>query len=235
MSTPAGPAALAAAAAAAAAESLSAGGAGGAAGFGGGAGGTPLIGIPFGGGGGGGAGLGGAIFSNGGVVTLVNDTFTGNAAEGGAFGTGGFSGTPGSGYGGAVFAVNGTLSAKFVTFSGNTAEDGSSPTPTPLDGTDVYVLSDGGGAGVNGSGAVTAILIDDILGQATFATSDFVADSVSGGDDPLLTGQNDLISNNSPTISGSTGLTGTAIATARPRHCPAPVSQTTPARLTRSP
>ncbi len=83
-----------------------AGGAGGAGGFGGGGGGGGSgespgrdgfggIGggkggsgsIDSGGGGGGGAGLGGGIFSNGGSLTLVNDTFTGDTAQGGAGGT----------------------------------------------------------------------------------------------------------------------------------------------------
>ena len=109
------------------------GGTAGAAGFlggGGGEGGSPS---GSGGAGGGGAALGGAIFSNGGSITLVNDTLTGNVAHGGT------GAQVGDGAGGAVFAVNGTVAATFVTFSANGALDGSD---NHLDGTDLYVVTD---------------------------------------------------------------------------------------------
>ena len=110
---------------------------------------------------GGGAGLGGGIFSNGGALTLTNDTFTANSAIGGSGGTGA---ATGQGLGGAVFARNGSLNATFDTFSGNTAAQG---------GTDLYVLGDkrSGGSG-NG---VTAALINDILGQNGTGPSDFMS------------------------------------------------------------
>ena len=146
-----------------------------------------------------GAGLGGAIFSNGGSISLTNDTLTANSA------TGGTGGNVGSGYGGAVFALNGGLTANFDTFSANIAQDGAS---TPLDGTDVYVLGDLEDTGVRGNGNVTAGLTDDILGQSTYGTSDFVANYVNTGSFSL-SGQYDLISNNGPTITGNiTGFTG---------------------------
>ena len=66
--------------------------AGGQGGFGGGSGGAGVY--EVGGSGGGGAGLGGGIFVNGGALTLVNDTFTGNKAIGGAAGMGAESGGP---------------------------------------------------------------------------------------------------------------------------------------------
>ena len=104
-------------------------------------------------------------------------------------------GNAGSGYGGAVFAVNGTLNATFVTFSSNTAEDGSG---IPLDGTDVYVLTDLTDSGVHGGGTFDGTFVDDILGQSSATTSDFVANSINGGTAPTLTAQYDLISNNNP-------------------------------------
>ena len=174
---------------------------GGRVGFGGFGGRTGGKGGSFGGGGGGGGGLGGGIFSNGGSITLVNDTFFGNLAKGGAGGTGATNGQAGDGYGGAVFTVNGSLSATFVTFSANIAEDGSG---SPLDGTDVYVLSVGYGTGINGTASTAqttsafAALTDDILGQATSSTSDFVANDFNQAAFPTLSGQDDLISNNNP-------------------------------------
>jgi hypothetical protein len=166
-------------------------------GFGGGAGGSRGS---AGGGGGGGAGLGGGIFSNGGTLTLTNDTFTGNTATGGAAGTqapgiiggaGPTADTPGQGLGGAVFAVNGTLTATFVTFSSNTADQG---------GTDVYVLSDSAsGSGLSG-GSATATLVDDLLGQSTAPVSDFVATAIGTASLPDLSGSShDFVSNNPAT------------------------------------
>jgi hypothetical protein len=178
---------------------------GGSGGFGGGSGGQG--GITKGGGGGGGAGLGGGIFSNGGSLTLVNDTFTGDTAAGGvgvpaSHGSGASS--AGSGYGGAVFAVNGSLDATFVTFSGNTAQDGAG---NALDGTDAFVLTDQAVDGVQGNGRFDGTFIDDILGQSgTTTTSDFASDNINyGNPPPNLTAQYDLIGDNSPSIIG-TGL-----------------------------
>ena len=178
-------------------------GGGGAGGFGGGSGarggGRDSA---FGGPGGGGAGLGGGIFSNGGALTLVNDTFTGDEATGGNYGYEYYPSAAGSGYGGAIFAVNGTLSATFDTFSNNAAFTGANG--GAIDGTDVYVLTDLTDAGIHGGGTFTGSFVDDILGQSSATTSDFVANSTSGGTAPSLTAQYDLISNNSPSI--GTGL-----------------------------
>ena len=165
--------------------------------------------------GGGGAGLGGGIFSNGGAITLVNDTFTANSATG-ATGGGTYSqdGAAGSGSGGAVFAVNGTLTATFVTFSGNTAENGSG---IALDGTDLYVLTDANeDTGVNGTSA-SVTLIDDILGQSSATTSDFVANN-TGGSTPVMNGSHDLITNNSP--STGSGFSGSSVYTVDPLLAP---------------
>jgi hypothetical protein len=130
-------------------------------------------------GGGGGAGMGGALFANGGSLTLINDTFTANTAQGGSGGPGG----SGAGLGGAVFTRNSTLTAQFDTFSSNSAAQG---------GTDVYVLSDGAGS------QAKAALVDDILGQTDNSVSDFVANSINRGSAPDLSGSsNDLVRTNS--------------------------------------
>jgi hypothetical protein len=176
--------------------------------------------IGVGGGGGGGAGLGGGIFSNGGAVTLVNDTFTANSADGGVGGvSGGDAGADGSGYGGALFAVNGTVYAAYNTFSANLAHNHAD---TALDGTDIYVMADATDTGVHGSGNTTT-LIDDILGQTTATTSDFVANAISFAQMPVMGGSHDLLSNNSP----STGLlipanayTGTNLVSGNPKLGP---------------
>jgi large repetitive protein len=164
--------------------------------------------------------LGGGIFMNGGVLTLVNDTFTGNTAAGGAGGlgvsqaeAGAGAGSPGKGYGGGVFALNGTLTATFVTFSANAARSGAG---NALQGTDLYALSDKTDSGVHGGGTLSAALIDDILGQSSAATSDLVANSVSSGSTPSLSGQHDVISNNSPS-SGSGLPTGPTIVIGDPK------------------
>ncbi len=141
----------------------------GAAGFGGGAGGghltntTPLSKIH--GGGGGGAGMGGAIFSNQGNVTLVNDTFSGNSATGGA--GGGQSGGPGLGLGAGVFMRNGNLHATFCTFANETILDGNGSTHN--EGIDLYVLADGGNGGNNSSpavGAANATVVNCIIASS---------------------------------------------------------------------
>ena len=150
-------------------------------GFGGGMGGNGGSG-GSGAGGGGGAGMGGALFANGGSITLTNSTFTANTASGGSGGSGNAvtsDGMSGSGLGGAVFARNSTVSATFDTFSSNSASQG---------GTDVYVLSDAA------STAPTASLVDDILGQTANTVSDFVANSINSGTAPNMSGSShDLV------------------------------------------
>ncbi len=82
----------------------------------------------IGGGGGGGAGLGGAIFSNGGTLTLSNDTFSNNSARGGAGGSvqnhPNADGGAGQALGGAVLALGGTLTQSSNTFTNNTVTSG---------------------------------------------------------------------------------------------------------------
>jgi hypothetical protein len=118
------------------------GGGGGAAGAGGGSAGAGGFGAGSGTStvGGGGAGLGGALFNFGGRATLVNTSFTGNAAVGGNS-TGDFE--AGSGYGGAVFNLDGTLSASGGSFSGNAVHAGRSGSRYLPDGAAVYNLAFG--------------------------------------------------------------------------------------------
>ena len=190
----------------------------GSGGFGGGVGGNGASG-GNGGGGGGGAGLGGAIFSNGGSLTLTNDTFTQNTATGGAGGTGANTGAAGKGLGGAVFIRNGTLVATSVTFSSNTSAQG---------GTDVYVLSDGPGS------RAIATLKNSILGQdANTTVTDFFASTNGGGTAADLgASANDLVTLNG---TGANGLPAGRSSPAPARTSPRPGWPTTAGRPGRSP
>jgi hypothetical protein len=78
-------------------------------------------------------------------------------------------------------------------------------------------MSVGSGTGVNGTSNTTT-LTDDILGQATAPTSDFVANAISGTG-PTLSGSHDLISNNRPSRDGLTSankFTGSDVITGNP-------------------
>lgn len=103
----------------------STGGAGGFGGGGGGGGSSGSGGYAAGSGtldgGGGGAGMGGAIFSYGGTTTILNSTFTGNSAVGGASGTVSPPIYNGLGLGGALFVFGGSVNISFSTFAGNGA------------------------------------------------------------------------------------------------------------------
>ena len=144
------------------------------------------------------AGLGGGIFSNGGSVTLVNDTFTANTASGGAGGTAtgnASAGGAGEGIGGAVFVLNGELNATFVTFSGDTVTNGDSSAGTA---SELYVLGDGNGT------AYATTLVNDILGQSGDSTvTDFGTSAINDGTMPDFTeSTNDLVTNDPTDGSG---------------------------------
>ena len=150
------------------------GGNGGFGGGGGGAIGLPGYGGPFGGNaspanGGGGAGLGGAIFNDGGILSVFNCTFTGNTAFGGA---GGDSPTTitaenGDGQGNAIFSRNGTTNIIHVTVSGNGGG---------ADIVDVAIVADGGSAGVS---IINSILADNPAGAPNGQVFTFSGGSVS--------------------------------------------------------
>jgi hypothetical protein len=94
-------------------------------------------------GGGGGAGLGGAIFNDGGSVTIRNSTFTANGANGGL---GGFSASvesqSGAGAGGAIFSLNGSLTVNDSTIAGNsTSSIGDVPNTTSGGGIEVFATA----------------------------------------------------------------------------------------------
>ena len=172
--------------------------AGAAGGFAGGHGATPNGAACTGGGGG---GLGGAIFSNGGSVTLTNSTFSGNSAAGGAPNPTGLGATSGLGLGGAVFSRDATLTLDNCTLSGNTAADG---------GRQLYSLGDGGHSGgdpIAGSTAATT-LNNSILGQSDTAVTDFAGSAINGGTSNTA-GAGNLIRTQS-------GFSGTVAATADP-------------------
>jgi hypothetical protein len=77
-------------------------------------------------GGNGTSGQGGGLYINGGDVTTVNVTFTGNKAVGGKGGTSllGTGGKGGDGQGGAIFVNGGSLRLSTTSFAGNVAEKG---------------------------------------------------------------------------------------------------------------
>ncbi len=116
-------------------------GASGLGGFGGGNGGPGGGTGNVGGGGGGGAGLGGAIFNDGGVLSILNSTLSGNAAMGGnGSSIFGFTGGAGRSYGGGLFNLDGTVSLINVTIASNTIAAGTGENPD-ADGGAVFTLA----------------------------------------------------------------------------------------------
>jgi hypothetical protein len=79
--------------------------------------------------------MGGAVFNNGGAVTVVDSTFTANLALGG-----------GNGLGGAIFSRNGSVAVSDSTLFANTADQGGG----------IYAVVDGGAAAVAVSNSVLA-------------------------------------------------------------------------------
>jgi len=153
-------------------------GSGGAGGFGGGNGSGAFGG---GGGGGGGAGLGGAVFNNGGTVSIINSTLADNTVQGGLGGIGnGGSGASGQGLGGALFSRNGSVTITNSTISSNTAAGG---------GRAVYLLSDGSG------NTASAVIDNSIIGQADNSVTDFATATINSGTAPTSSGANNLIRN----------------------------------------
>lgn len=89
--------------------------------------------------GGGGGALGGAIFSDGGAVVILNSTFTGNSV---LRGDGGNADTDnGADAGGAIFSRNGSLTLRNATISGNLASGSDSRA-----GGGIAIMDDGDGA-----------------------------------------------------------------------------------------
>jgi hypothetical protein len=123
--------------------------------------------------GGGGAGMGGAIFNQGGSVTIVNSTITGNTAVGGFAENGA---QAGAGFGGGIFNLNGGVSLHQVTIARNTVAAGAT-------GSVIAV----GEANVADGGAIYSLALD--VGTATPTVSpdhvlsnSILADSIGGSD-----------------------------------------------------
>lgn len=165
---------------------LDAYGRGGDGGFGGG-GGTnrdifaPDSGGGFGGGdsdtgGGGGAGLGGAIFNEGGAVSIANSTLTSNHARGGRVH---FAADPGDGYGGAMFNLNGSVNIAYSTLAGNTAAGGG---------------NDGGGGVGSGKGGAIYNLYLPSPGSPAADTSSAASITIQSSALAYSTGTSGLVS-----------------------------------------
>ena len=148
-------------------------GAGGPGGFGG-AGGGNKFGAGF---GGGGSGLGGAIFNQGGTVTLANSTLTANIARGG---NSSGSGQNGGGYGGGVFNLNGTVTLTNVTIAGNTIATGIGGNTNTVNGGALYTASVNVGADTPTQTALVTVA-NTILSYAGAAGSAVENIVVGGG------------------------------------------------------
>ena len=191
-------------------------GAGGAAGFGagtGGAGGLNMPDVGGGGGGGGGAGLGGAVFNDGGTVTITNSTLTGNQAVGGTGGSAmnngshGGAGANGQGLGGAVFNRNGSFTVLYPPLGDNTTAEGGGAAGGGAAGGIVNV-----GDGAGGSAALT--LTNSIVSGST-ATSDVLNTISNGGAGAALYAtapnivQTVVVTQNSSTTTNGSGVVNT--------------------------
>jgi hypothetical protein len=143
-----------------------------------------------------GEGAGGAIFNEGGTLTVTNCTFSDNQSTGSAVGGSG-SGLPGQG--GAIWS-DGTLTVTNCTFSGNGATGGAGVTTGVGggDGDGGAIYNDGGGLTVTnstfaanqatggvGDGAAGGVssggAIDIDFGAATVVNSTFSANQATGG------------------------------------------------------
>ncbi|HYR22719.1 MAG TPA: choice-of-anchor Q domain-containing protein [Chthoniobacterales bacterium] len=172
--------------------------------------------------GGGGAGMGGAIFNDAGVVTLVNSTLTGNMAAGGSNGTGISAAVAGDGLGGAIFNLNGSVTVNFSTLvnnkvTGGVKGPGGLGTVGQARGGAVYNHSEGGAASLsvqnsiiansigaadcNNDGGATLTSSGYNLVKTPGATCSFAAAGDLIGADPLL---NSLADNGGPTNTHAT-------------------------------
>lgn len=117
-----------------------------------------------------GNGEGGAIYNNGGTLTVQGSTFSGNRAMAGTPATGGESG---DGRGGAIFNRNGTVTVQSSTLTENRADQG---------GRQIFSLAD--------VEAATLTINASILGQSDADFSDLVAAAANGGTSTATGGTN---------------------------------------------
>jgi hypothetical protein len=180
---------------------------GGAGGFGGGGGAGLSVGGFAGGGsttvGGGGGGMGGAVFNQGGTVTIANTTVTGNSAIGGAAS----GGIAGSGFGGGLFNLDGS-----VTLTNDTIDSNSSQGATvSAIGSEIYNLSllalnSLGGSSATSNQTATVTVANSILAD-TPSGSGVVNNQGNGTATINATGPNILteaVMNLGGTLSGTT-------------------------------
>jgi len=158
------------------------------------------------GGGGGGAGMGGAIFNNGGTVTITSSTIMGNSAIGGLGGTNFGGGTAGNGkaLGGGVFNYNGTVTITNATIAKNTVKDAAGGTGSVVGG-GIFNLGDGSG------NTATLTLTNTIVSNSTGGVNDVTGNAINSGTNATGGGFNLIMSS-----SGYTPSSGPATITADP-------------------
>jgi hypothetical protein len=100
--------------------------------------------------------MGGAIFNQGGLVTITNSTFANNNAVGGE-GESFFFNNSGCGFGGAIFNLNGTVNIASSTLAGNTVASGAA------NGGALYNLAYDSAT----ARTATAVLVNSILAGTT--------------------------------------------------------------------
>jgi hypothetical protein len=130
--------------------------------------------------GGGGGGLGGAIYSQGGSLTITNSTLSGNTAQGGN--GGGTGAVGGSGYGGAICNAFGTATLVYTTIANNSVINGTSGSGSSGNGN-----ANGGGVynyAVGSNGAATLTLDNSVIGQDQ---NNGGSDLVNNGNGPTAT------------------------------------------------
>ncbi len=183
------------------------GGVGGVGMFGGGVGGGGMF-----GGGGGGAGMGGAVFNQGGTITIANSTITGNTAKGGGS-TGGHAAGAGSGFGGGLFNLNGAVTLTNDTIVRNTVAAGTATNGALVGqaaGGAMYNLSLSvpayiGGPSATATQTATVIVVNSILALSS-GGSDVANNQQSGAATINATGPNIVsvaVVNTLGTVSGT--------------------------------
>jgi FG-GAP repeat len=210
------------------------GGGFGAGGFGGGNGGFAT------GGGGGGAGMGGAIFSDAGLLVVTNSTLSTNFATGGAPGAGiSFSApTAGQGYGGGIFARNANVTINYVTLNNNSVTDGAS-VAVANGGGSLYLMGDGQMATRGDPTTVSFGVTNTILANTPGGASDAFVNTINSGTTSPGTNNNNLVEVNGSTPGSDTndlpGVTQTADPLLGPLVLNAPGNTPTHALLPGSP
>ncbi|MDB5309627.1 MAG: Ribose transport system, periplasmic ribose-binding protein RbsB, partial [Gemmataceae bacterium] len=152
--------------------------------------------------GGGGGAMGGAVFTQGGTVTIANTTIAANTAVGGASVGAGTIG--GSAFGGGVFNLNGSVTLTNVTIAGNTVVAGAGGTAGMAAGGAVYNLSLNVGT-VTPSQTATLTVANSILANTT-GGSDVANTQVNGTATINATGPNIAsiaVANTGGTVSGT--------------------------------